>query len=88
MTLFDSALAISTSCCLPTPMSVTRRFPAIRLRPTLAQQLFGALEGFLPPDDAVLGDFVAEEDVFRDRQKRHQGQFLVNDDDADFFGDP
>jgi hypothetical protein len=33
-----------------------------------------------------LGDFVAEEDVFGDRQERHERQFLVNDDDSDFFG--
>ncbi len=34
-TFFDSALAISTSCCLPTPMSVTR-VSGSSSRPTLA----------------------------------------------------
>ena len=48
----DSALAISTSCCLPTPMSVTSVVGALA-QADLAQQRLGAGEGLLPVDDAA-----------------------------------
>ena len=46
------------------------------------EQFLGARKGLLPVNDAVGGEFVAKEDVFGDRQKRHERQFLVDDDDA------
>ena len=49
------------------------------------EQLLRAREGQRPVDDAVFGLLVAEEDVLRDRQERHQGQFLVDDDDAELL---
>ena len=36
----------------------------------------------VPVDDAEAGMLVAEEDVFGDRQHRHQRKLLVDDDDA------
>ena len=82
-TCLDSALAISTSCCLPTPRSVTS-VSGDSLRPTLASS------SLRPAVDRVQSmtprrDGVAEEDVLGDRQQRHQRQFLVDDDDAERF---
>ena len=37
---------------------------------------------FVPVDDPVRGSFVAEEDVFCNREERDQSQFLMNDDDT------
>ena len=48
----------------------------------LLQQRAGARLVGVPVDDAVLGVLVAEEDVFGDRQHRHQRKLLVDDDDA------
>lgn len=58
-----------------------RRF----LQPHLLQKFAGTVEGLLPADDAVRGDLVTKEDVFRNRQKRHERQLLVNDDDTNIF---
>jgi hypothetical protein len=82
--LADSALAISTSCCLPTPISVDQvsgRLPEA----DLGEQLPRACEGRRPVDDTVLGHLVAEEDVLRDGEQRHQRQFLVDDDDTEML---
>ncbi len=76
-----SALAISTSCCLPTPMLVISVLGS-SLEPDLLQQRGGARLVGVPVDDAVSGVLVAEEDVLGDRQHRHQRKFLVDDDDA------
>ena len=55
------------------------------LEADLAQQLAARLRSLRPVDDAVLSHLVAEEDVFGDRQQRHQRQLLVDDDDAEPF---
>ena len=46
-TFFDSALAISTSCCLPTPMSATR-VSRVVVQTDPAQQLGGVPQGLVP----------------------------------------
>ena len=55
------------------------------LQAHLRQQLFRPRKGLGPMDHALVGDLVAEEDVFGNRQERHESQFLVNDDDAEFL---
>ena len=80
-TSLDSALAISTSCCLPTPISVIR-VAGDSLKPDHAEQVAGPQRHGGPVDHAVFGLLVAEEDVFGDGEQRHQRQFLVDDDDA------
>ena len=84
LTSLASALAISTSCCLPTPMLVISVLGA-SLRPDLGQQLPGPANVGVPVDDAALRRLVAEEDVLGDRQQRHQRELLVDDDDAEMF---
>ena len=54
----------------------------VLVQPHLLQQGAGARLVGVPVDDAVSGVLVAEEDVFGDRQHRHQREFLVDDDDA------
>lgn len=62
-------------------ISVSGRF----LQTHLLQEFAGTVEGLLPADDAVRSDFVAKEDVFRNRQERHECKLLVNDDDTNIF---
>ena len=81
LTSLLSALAISTSCCLPTPILVISVF-GILLEADLLEQRAGARLVGIPVDDAEFGVLVAEEDVLGDRQHRHQRQLLVDDDDA------
>ena len=84
-TSLDSALAISTSCCLPTPMSVTSVVGALaQARPCAAARAVRAKVSSqsMTPRRA---DLVAEEDVLGDRQQRHQRQLLVDDDDAELL---
>ena len=80
--LLGSALAISTSCCLPTPRLVISVF-GDSFRPTLASssrvRLKAASQSMTPHPRRL----VAEEDVLGDRQQRHQRQFLMDDDDAE-----
>ena len=42
--------------------------------------------GLIPVDGEAVPALVAQVHVFADRHFGHQGQFLVNDDDAQFFG--
>ena len=65
-TSFESALAISISCCFPTPRLVIR-VSGFSLRPTLFEQRLGSLFGCVPVDDPVLGLFVAEENILGNR---------------------
>ena len=83
-TFLASALAISTSCCLPTPMLVISVFGRI-LQPHGLQQFLGAAIGLVPVDDAAFRRFVAEKDVLGDRQQRREREFLMDDDDAEMF---
>ena len=85
-TSLDRALAISTSCCLPTPMSMTR-VPAGSSRPT-REQLGGLGVRLVPVDPAALGALVAQVDVLGDRQERAQGELLVDDHDARVLAGP
>jgi hypothetical protein len=86
LTSLDSALAISTSCCLPTPMAVDLGQSALRAGRPWRSSSLGAPVGLAPVDHARFPrTFVAEKDVLRDRQLRHQREFLVNDDDALIF---
>ena len=82
LTSLDSALAISTSCCLPTPMSLIR-VSGFSSQADPGQQLAapGGWSRFqsITPRVARL---VAEEDVLGDRQLGHQRQLLVDDHDA------
>ena len=57
----------------------------VLVEPDGLQQGAGARLIAVPVDDAVFGVLVAEEDVFGDRQHRHQGKLLVDDDDAAAF---
>ena len=52
-TFFDSALAISTSCCLPTPMSATRVCRVARAAPPAAAARAACGGGLVPADDAA-----------------------------------
>ena len=82
-TSFDSALAISTSCCLPTPSWPTG-VTGFSSRPTEASSLRGLGVGQVPVDEAAAAPpLVAEEDVLGDRQVRHQRELLVDDHDPD-----
>ena len=49
------------------------------------QQFFCPPKGAMPVDNPARGLLVAQEQVFRDRQKRHKCQFLMNDDNATFL---
>src|SRR6266550_3211287 len=51
----------------------------------LGEQLSRPAQRHSPIDDAHRRGFVAEEDVFRDRQQRDQREFLMDDDDAEAF---
>ena len=42
--------------------------------------------GLVPVNGELVAAFIAQIHVFTDRHLRHQGQFLMNDDDAQFFG--
>ena len=83
-TFLESALAISTSCCLPTPRLVTS-VSGDSFRPTILSSSFVRRR----PSDQSMTPYsrllVAKEDVLRDRQERHQGEFLVDDDDAELL---
>ena len=79
-TSLANALAISTSCCLPTPMSLIR-VSGSSFRPTRASSS-SASRRRLPVDDAAAGRLVAEEDVLGDRQLGDQRELLVDDHDA------
>ena len=81
LTSLDSALAISTSCCLPTPSWPTG-VTGSSSRPTRASSAAACeLARFqsMSPRCAAL---VAEEDVLRDREEGHQRELLVDDHDA------
>ncbi|CAM5629559.1 hypothetical protein SRIMM317S_04365 [Streptomyces rimosus subsp. rimosus] len=80
-TSLASALAISTNCCLPTPRSATR-VRGSSARPTRASSADACRSVSYRPMTRAPGPLVAEEDVLRHRQTRHQCQFLVHDDDA------
>ena len=58
-----------------------RRF----LEADFGQEFARAAERHAPVDDAHPGRLVAEEDVFGNRQERHERQLLVNDDDAEML---
>ena len=83
-TFLARALAISTSCCLPTPMFMMREF-GILFEPHLRQELARQGDGPMPIDHSALGPLVAEEDVLRNGEIRDQGEFLVDDDDPELF---
>ena len=51
----------------------------------LGQQRIGPLIGGRPVDHTAGGNLVAQKQVFGNRQERHQGQLLVDDDDALVF---
>ena len=85
LTSLASALAISTSCCLPMPMSRIDRV-GVLVQAHAGEQLDGALAGVEPVDDAALGVLVAEEEVLGDRQQRDERELLVDDDDAGALG--
>ena len=55
------------------------------LEANLRQEVARAAERHAPVDDAHPGGLVAEEDVFGDRQQRHERQFLMDDDDAEML---
>ena len=84
-TRLDSALAISTSCCLPTPRSVTS-VSGCSLQADLGQQFPGPPVDRVAIDDAEPRGRVRQEDVLRDRHQRNQRQLLVDDDDAERLG--
>jgi len=56
--------------------------PRIFGQADLGEQRSGLGLVAVPIDDAVAGLLIAEENVFVDREHRHQRQFLVDDDDA------
>ena len=85
LTSLASALAISTSCCLPTPRLVISAVGRFLEADLLQQRLGASAKDCVPVDDAELGRLVAEKDVLGDREQRHQRQLLMNDDDADVF---
>ena len=89
MTFFDSALAISTSCCLPTPILVISVL-GDSFEADLLHQLAGAAERLVQSMTPFSAGLVAEKHVLGDRQLRRERQFLVDDDDADVLavGDP
>ena len=82
-TSFDSALAISTSCCLPTPSWPTG-VTGFSSRPTdassAAASAFALFQSISPPRPLTL---VAQEDVLRDGQVRDERELLVDDHDPD-----
>ena len=80
-TSLESALAISTSCCLPTLMCWTG-VTGFSLEAHAGQQLCCFQVGLPPVHPAVVGLFVAQVDVLGDGQVRAQRQFLVDDHDA------
>ena len=84
LTFLASALAISTSCCLPTPRSTMRRCGLSRSPTRASRALAWVLVSFqlMTPRLLVL---VAQEQVLRDRQVAHQRELLVDDDDAAFL---
>ncbi len=55
------------------------------LQAHLAQQRLRPVVRLHPVDDAVARGLVAQEDVLGDGEQGHQGQFLVDDDDAQVF---
>ena len=71
-TFLFSALAISTSCCLPVPMLVISVF-GCSLRPTFFSRSLVRRKGLEPVDHAGPGRLVAEEDVLGDRQAAAPG---------------
>src|SRR3569833_1355027 len=77
-TSLDSALAISTNCCLPTPSWPTG-VVGFSSRPTDSSRAAASSTGTGPTPTPL----VAQEDVLRDRQVRHQRELLVDDHDAD-----
>ena len=82
-----SAFAISTSCCLPTPISLMGvSGSSAEAHP--GQQFGGAGPGLGPVDHAALGGLVAEEDVLHDGQLGDQREFLVDDHDAGVLAGP
>ena len=82
-TSLDSALAISTSCCLPTPSWPTG-VTGFSSRPTDVQQLPASALAQVPVDEAAAAALlVAEEDVLRDREVGDQRELLVDDHDPD-----
>ena len=85
LTFLASALAISTSCCLPIPMLVIS-VSGFSFEADEGEELARAREGAIPVDDAEPGRLVAEEHVLGDRQERHERQFLVDDDDPEVLG--
>ena len=87
LTSLPSALAISTSCCLPTPMSLDGR-ERVLAQADPGQQLDGPVVGGVPVDHAADGGLVAEEDVLGDRELGDQRELLVDDHDAGRFAVP
>lgn len=59
------------------------RDPGLRVltQPDPFEEGGGVPQCLVPADEAVVGVFVAEEDVLRDGEVRHQGEFLVDDHD-------
>ena len=83
-TSFERALAISTSCCFPTPRLVIK-VSGFSSSPTVVRSFrvrAKAMSQSITPNLAVL---VAEEDIFGDRQERHERQLLMDDDDSEML---
>ncbi len=88
-TFLDKAFAISTSCCLPTPMSAIRVRGLSASPPHAGEQPSGVGHGFVPADHPPGGGvLVAEEDVLRNGQHGNQRQFLMDDADATSLAGP
>ena len=86
-TFFDSALAISTSCCLPTPMSATR-VCGCSSRPTRRSSSAACRSvSFQLMTPRVACSLPRKMFSAIDRYG-HQGQFLVDDHDAALLAGP
>ena len=55
------------------------------IQPDTRHHFGGRTAGFVPVDHAAVAAFVAQKNILGDRQKRHQRQFLMNDDDPVIF---
>ena len=80
-TSLDSALAISTSCCLPTPMRLIL-VSGVSWRPTFLSSSIAFACDLLQLMTPRFACSLREEDVLGDRELRDERQLLVDDDDA------